>query len=64
MLSTADIIVITKGDIVSHAEREVFRHKVEMINPVARILENQWPYRSRCFEVGKMKFSNVNSWIQ
>lgn len=39
MLSTADIIVITKGDIVSHAEREVFRHKVEMINPVARILE-------------------------
>lgn len=39
MLSTADIIVITKGEIVSHAEREVFRHMVEMINPKARILE-------------------------
>ncbi|WP_027398869.1 GTP-binding protein [Anaerovorax odorimutans] len=39
MLSTADIIVITKGEIVSHAEREVFRHKVEMINSKARILE-------------------------
>lgn len=39
MLSTADIIVITKGDIVSQAEREVFRHRVEMINPVAKVLE-------------------------
>lgn len=39
MLSTADIVVITKGDIVSQAEREVFRYKVEMENPRARILD-------------------------
>jgi len=39
MLSTADIVVITKGDIVSQAEREVFRHKVETVNPRARILD-------------------------
>ncbi|HZK43899.1 MAG TPA: GTP-binding protein [Syntrophomonadaceae bacterium] len=39
MLSTADIIVITKGDIVSQAEREVFRYKVELVNPQARILD-------------------------
>lgn len=39
MLSTADIVVITKGDIVSQAEREVFRYKVELENPGARILE-------------------------
>ncbi len=39
MLSTADIIVITKGDIVSQAEREVFRYKVEMENPQARIFD-------------------------
>lgn len=39
MLSTADIVVITKGDIVSQAEREVFRYKVEMVNPQARILD-------------------------
>ncbi|WP_347488867.1 GTP-binding protein [Desulfoscipio sp. XC116] len=39
MLSTADIVVITKGDIVSQAEREVFRYKVETVNPQARILD-------------------------
>ena len=39
MLSSADIVVITKGDIVSQAEREVFRHKVEIVNPQARVLE-------------------------
>lgn len=39
MLSSADIVVITKGDIVSQAEREVFRHKVALENPQARILD-------------------------
>ncbi len=39
MLSTADIVVVTKGDIVSQAEREVFRHRVEAVNPRARILD-------------------------
>jgi Ni2+-binding GTPase involved in maturation of urease and hydrogenase len=38
MLGTAGIVVITKGDMVSQAEREVFRYKVEMENPQARIL--------------------------
>ncbi len=38
VLDTADIIVITKGDIVSQAEREVFHQRIEMINPVAKIL--------------------------
>jgi Ni2+-binding GTPase involved in maturation of urease and hydrogenase len=35
VLTTADIVVITKGDVVSQAEREVFRQRVEMINPTA-----------------------------
>lgn len=39
MLSTADIVVLTKGDIVSQAEREVFRYKVEAVNPRARFLD-------------------------
>lgn len=39
MLSSADIVVITKGDIVSQAEKEVFRYQVEMVNPQARILD-------------------------
>lgn len=38
MLKFADIVVITKGDIVSQAEREVFRQRVEMVNPDATVL--------------------------
>jgi Ni2+-binding GTPase involved in maturation of urease and hydrogenase len=39
VLTTADIVVITKGDIVSQAEREVFRQKIRLVNPEAEILE-------------------------
>ncbi len=35
MLKTADIVVITKGDIVSQAGREVFASKVLSVNPKA-----------------------------
>ncbi|MFA8449933.1 MAG: GTP-binding protein [Bacteroidales bacterium] len=38
MLKTADICVITKGDIVSQAEREVFSSRVNLVNPKAVIL--------------------------
>ena len=38
MLSAADIVAISKGDIVSQAEREVFRQRVEMINPDAVVM--------------------------
>ncbi|QRN85889.1 hypothetical protein JR334_01250 [Clostridia bacterium] len=38
MLKSADIVVITKGDIVSQAEREVFASKVQMANSKAIIL--------------------------
>lgn len=38
MLRTADVVVITKGDIVSQAEREVFASRVHAANPRARIL--------------------------
>jgi Ni2+-binding GTPase involved in maturation of urease and hydrogenase len=38
-LSTADIVVITKGDIVSQAEREIFRERVLEMNPGCRIIE-------------------------
>jgi Ni2+-binding GTPase involved in maturation of urease and hydrogenase len=39
MLSLADIVVVTKGDVVSQAEREVFRTRVEKVNPKAIISE-------------------------
>jgi Ni2+-binding GTPase involved in maturation of urease and hydrogenase len=38
MLKAADQVVITKGDIVSQAEREVFAARVHLVNPKARIL--------------------------
>lgn len=39
MLTTADIVVITKGDMVSQAEREVFRDNVLQVNPEAIAIE-------------------------
>ena len=39
VLTTADIVVIVKGDTVSQAEREVFRSKIRHINPGADIVE-------------------------
>ncbi len=38
LLKLADLILITKGDIVSQAEREVFFQQVQMVNPRAAIL--------------------------
>jgi len=38
MLKSADIVIITKGDIVSQAEREVFAARVHRVNPRARIM--------------------------
>jgi Ni2+-binding GTPase involved in maturation of urease and hydrogenase len=38
MLKSADIVVVTKGDIVSQAEREVFCRAVAGVNPRALVL--------------------------
>lgn len=38
MLKSADIVIITKGDIVSQAEREVFASRVNSVNPAAIIM--------------------------
>jgi Ni2+-binding GTPase involved in maturation of urease and hydrogenase len=39
MLKMADIVVVTKGDIVSQAEREVFAYRVRQVNNSATILQ-------------------------
>jgi Ni2+-binding GTPase involved in maturation of urease and hydrogenase len=39
LLTTADVVVVTKGDIVSQAEREVFRERILEVNPGCRIVE-------------------------
>jgi Ni2+-binding GTPase involved in maturation of urease and hydrogenase len=38
MLKLADVVVVTKGDIVSQAEREVFAFKVRQANPRAEVI--------------------------
>lgn len=39
MLSLADVTVVTKGDLVSQAEREVFRARIQDIAPMTKIRE-------------------------
>lgn len=38
MLKLADVIVVTKSDLVSQAEREVFRFKIQQVNSKAPVL--------------------------
>jgi Ni2+-binding GTPase involved in maturation of urease and hydrogenase len=38
MLKSADLVVVTKGDIVSQAEREVFARAVASVNPKAIVM--------------------------
>ncbi len=38
-LSLADVIVVTKSDMVSQAEKEVFRYKVRLVNSTAAIVQ-------------------------
>ncbi len=38
MVKMADVVVVTKSDLVSQAEREVFRFKIQQVNPKGRVL--------------------------
>lgn len=39
VLRLADTVVVTKGDVVSQAEREVFAYNIRLVNPRARIMQ-------------------------
>jgi Ni2+-binding GTPase involved in maturation of urease and hydrogenase len=39
LLKSANIVVLTKGDLISQAEREVFRMQISQLNRKAKILE-------------------------
>ena len=54
MLKAADVVVITKGDIVSQAEREVFAARVHMVNTRARILHVNGITGQGSFELGTL----------
>ncbi len=38
MVKMADIVVVTKSDLVSQAEKEVFRFKIQQVNPKCSVL--------------------------
>ena len=39
ILTDADVVAVSKGDLISQAEREIFRAKVLKVNPKAKIVE-------------------------
>lgn len=54
MLKSADIVVITKGDIVSQAEREVFASKVSSVNANAVVMHVNGLTGQGAFELGSL----------
>jgi len=56
MLKSADIVVITKGDIVSQAEREVFASRVNTVNPAAAIMHINGLTGQGSFELSTLLF--------
>lgn len=57
MLKSADIVVITKGDIVSQAEREVFASRVNSVNPKATIMHVNGLTGQGAFELGTLLYN-------
>ncbi|MBC7100848.1 MAG: hypothetical protein H5T40_04385 [Methanobacteriales archaeon] len=52
-LSTADIVVVTKGDMISQAEREIFRERILEVNPNAKIIEANGLSGQGCLELAE-----------
>ncbi len=54
MLKKADIVAVTKGDIVSQAEREVFAFHIRQANPRASILQVNGITGQGCLELSRL----------
>lgn len=54
MLRSADTVVITKGDIVSQAEREVFASRVSAVNPKATTIHVNGLTGQGAYELGML----------
>ncbi len=52
-LSTADVVVITKGDMISQAEREIFRERILEMNPKCKIIEANGLSGQGCVELSE-----------
>jgi len=57
MLKMADIVIITKGDIVSQAEREVFAYRVRQVNTNAMIMHVNGLTGQGGHELGRLLFN-------
>lgn len=60
MLKSADIVVITKGDIVSQAEREVFASKVNSVNPKATTMHINGLTGQGAYELSTLLYDEEN----
>ena len=60
MLKTADVVVITKGDIVSQAEREVFASRVNSVNPKATVIHVNGLTGQGAFEFSTLLYDEEN----
>lgn len=58
MLKMADIVIITKGDIVSQAEREVFASRVNTVNPSAVTMHINGLTGQGSFELSTLLYSD------
>jgi Ni2+-binding GTPase involved in maturation of urease and hydrogenase len=61
MLKSADIVVITKGDIVSQAEREVYTMKVQSVNPKAIIMHVNGLNGQGAFELSTLIYDETKN---
>ena len=61
MLKAADIVVITKGDIVSQAEREVFASRVNSVNPRATTMHINGLTGQGAYELSTLLFDKDQS---
>lgn len=61
MLKSADIVVITKGDIVSQAEREVFASRVNSVNPKATIMHVNGLTGQGAYELGTLIYNEQDA---
>ena len=57
-LSCSDIVVITKGDMISQAEREIFRERIIETNPKCKIIEANGLTGQGCTELAKHILNN------
>ena len=61
MLKSADFVVITKGDIVSQAEREVFAARVTAVNPKAVVMHVNGLNGQGAFELSTLLYDKTQN---